>query len=319
MKLRTFVFFSLLPLFACLLWPGQAKAQDNQRCEGQATHCTIASVGSGGTVVILFQPAANNCALPTDDNSDTYHILVTAVGGGTGCYTTTNSFGVTVLQGIAYTNPGTHSGPLVVTGNANTNQISAHFFPSTDVINSGNPLDKFCTFTGTLAAGGSTYAVNPCGAGTLQSTQTNDVFYYLILVDVAASCGFTLVGAPSNGPSVSAGGGLGGCTTAFVNYSSITGAQQPSGAPQTVSLSMSGASNSSGSNANVNAFLVTLKSGVSTSPTNCIFVICKYHPPKRREPILVADIPPVWLRPQYSDFSGIPPLWFRRRNSWELA
>jgi hypothetical protein len=83
----------------------------------------------------------------------------------------------------------------------------------------------------------------------------------------------------------------------FSNYS-FTGANTPTGAPQTITINFN-ATNVSGSNSNFNAYLVTLKSG-SVPPAGrvkhrVIQDAWKLRD-RRREPILIGAMLPIWLR-----------------------
>lgn len=282
-------------LFFILLFlalPNIAWAVDNQACGATSTHCTLTINGTNGTIITAWETGANNTTQPTDNFTDTYHVLATAVGGGTGCFTTTNSFGVTVLLCWSYANNGSNTGALTVTGNANTNEIFARFLPSTDVINSGNPLDKQCTFNGLLPAAAT--SINTC---SLQSTQTNDIWTYIAEQDVSGGCSFGTPTGANNGPSVTSKGAL-NCTLAAINYDS-SGVIQPSGAPQTVTIQLA-TSNGAGGNQNFNAFLVTLKSGnVGTVKHKARVIKYTPHPdsiPAFR-PELIFTILRRWQRP----------------------
>jgi hypothetical protein len=293
MKPRTFVFLSLLSLFACLMWPGQGKAQDVAECIFSSNSCSLTIPANGGD---LFVIGSNSTSAPTDGCSNSYSSMASV-------FHWSDFFGTNAeTESSWYSTNVSCTGTKTVTGGSGGCCGEAIWISGSKVVTVGNPLDTICQTTGHNAIPSSPTSGNfnvsgapVCGP---QSTQTNDVFIYFILCFPDNGSGsFGSCGGANNGPTVNSISGGAGTRTWQMNVNTGTFNLIPSGAPTSFTLS-SGYNNTSGSTMTWGAQLIALKSGVSASPSPVRHRVIqdKYRVPRHRERILLGAIMPVWLR-----------------------
>jgi hypothetical protein len=280
MKLRAFVSFSLLALFACLLWPGQARATDHPfgHCVGpRAASCTL-TVGPNQTIFIK-ESFGGSPALPTDSLTLTYtQARCDAWGTGNFC--------------SYFAHTGASSGGDTVSFNVSTsgNEFVVESWDVSDVVNTGSLVDQSCFASGSMPTGTNNVSLCP-----IQSTETNDIFEYQMegtdfFLTVLARQPTGQLSRNMLGRTLSAHSFF---VNAALSASPIT--VIPSGAPSTTTLIIP-MTNSTGSRTSFGAQLVTLKSGAAPAGRVRHRVLQKYRVPKRTELILFGAILPIWLR-----------------------
>ena len=261
---RAFFLLSLLALFACLLWPGQAQAVDHPfgHCAGpRAASCTL-TVGANQTIWVK-ESFGGSTAAPTDS------LLLTYTQAR--CDTDSGATAATYCSYYAHTGASSGSDTVSFNVSSSGNEFVVESWDPADVINTGSPVDQSCFATGSVPAGTSNVSV--C---SIQSTQTNDIFEYQFRGTDFFNSSF---GLPVNGPTVTRYSGPDTFSSFLVNAalsaSPIT--VIPSGAPSTTTLSMSMSNGTSGA-ASFGAQLVTLKSGVVAAPFRSHSKIINFKP-----------------------------------------
>ncbi len=217
-------------------------------------------------LVVIYDTRSSTCpgsitsSVVHDNQSNTYNFLDTNVGGGgTACQSYTSGFGGANDGRVTFMYAPTNSNSGSVTITTGTSAAGAymwaHFIPGANISLSGNPFDKDCGYATTKPAATTSY--NTC---SIQSTQTNDIFMYFMIMGDNSSCNLN-PGSASNGPSVSTKGQSLCVSNFFINFDT-NGVIQPSGAPTTFTMAAVGSLDSSGGGTTQLAgLLMTLKPG----------------------------------------------------------
>jgi hypothetical protein len=251
----------LLSLLALFAMPAIVQAtQPATKCEaGFATNCTMAGVGANQTIYahVNFSPGVSP-TLPTD----TFLLTFTQIR----CDSWTDGRGGEHTCAY-YAHTGSHSGSDTVTLSASNTVAFVGSYAASDVIGTGSPADSTCFATGTVPTSNSSFTT--C---SITTTQTNDVYNYMVNTSVGASCNFTAVTGATNGPTVQIDALANtACNQYLVNDNFSTNLLIPSGPPQTVTLGFN-STNSGGSAGTFGVQIVTLLPGNTGSAK-------RKHPP----------------------------------------
>jgi hypothetical protein len=274
MKLRTLVLFSLL----ALLCPHQASAtQPASKCAVvNSTTCALGSgTGTNQTIVLsVYYAAGVSPTTPTDGFVLTYTQIR--------CDGWTDGIGSEhICSYYAHTASNSGADTITVSGSA-ARAIWAGSWAATDVKNTGSPVDQSCFATGGIPTGTSSFST--C---SISSTQTNDIFAYMVSAALtsSSSCNFTSANGATNGPSVQNDVGVdANCAFFFTNVNFSSNAVIASGAPSTTTTAFS-STNTGGQIGTFGVQLVTLLPPPSAGVSDGDSVIINFKPPKRRDSI----------------------------------
>jgi hypothetical protein len=153
-------------------------SQSATKCEaGFTTNRTMAGVGTNQTIYahVNFSPGVSP-TLPTD----TFLLTFTQIR----CDTWTDGRGAEHTCAY-YAHTGSHSGSDTVTLSASNMVAFVGSYASSDVLGTGSSVDSMCFATGSVPTSNSSFTT--C---SITTTQTNDVYNYMVNTSVGASCNF---------------------------------------------------------------------------------------------------------------------------------
>jgi hypothetical protein len=305
-------------LFAAIFFASPAFAQNHPASVSgncNATNSCAFCSSSCGTGLVV--PAANQVMVmlisgPGDNETlssiaDTYGIGGSCSGSTCGGWTqfsvgshahTNSNQGITAQMVGYWAKTGTHSGAETVTltwssgGTARLMPLSS--YAATDVNVTATNVEDASAFHEDTNANSCSSPSPTIGGGSAPNLLTlsyaNDVVMSLIDYNTT----FDEPNNSSSGPTQNVI-----AVSRRYYFASLTGWTGSTGTlaavsagSQTITWTWGSCVGTAG---NAGIYTVALKNGSTATNPNCIFVICKYHPPKQREPIL-DGIAPIWLR-----------------------